>query len=59
MLYGTGRLRLNPQTGKQERAGGVRWTVKDGIVYDAPALLARVREMVAEAERTQGPKVEQ
>jgi hypothetical protein len=37
----------------------VRWTVKDGIVYDAPALLARVREMVADAERTQGPKVEQ
>jgi hypothetical protein len=59
VLYGTGRLRLNPQTGKQERAGGVRWTVKDGIVYDAPALLTRVREMVAEAERTQGAKVEQ
>jgi imidazolonepropionase-like amidohydrolase len=59
VLYGTGRLRLNPQTGRQERAGGVRWTVKDGIIYDAPALLARVREMVAEAERVQGAKVEQ
>jgi imidazolonepropionase-like amidohydrolase len=58
VLYGTGRLRLNPQTGKQERAGGVRWTVKDGIIYDAPALLARVREMVAEAEKT-NPKVVQ
>lgn len=58
VLYGTGRLRLNPQTGKQERAGGVRWTVKDGIVYDAPALLASVRAMVADAEKT-SPKVEQ
>lgn len=56
-LYGTGRLRLHPTTGKQERAGGVRWTVKDGIIYDAPALLARVREMVAEAEKASGPKV--
>jgi len=58
VLYGTGRLRLNPQTGKQERAGGVRWTIKDGIVYDAPALLASVRAMVAEAEKT-SPKLEQ
>ena len=59
VLYGTGRLRLNPQTDKQERVGGVRWTVKDGIIYDAPALLTRVREMVAEAERRDGAKVEQ
>jgi hypothetical protein len=58
VLYGTGRLRLNPQTGKQERAGGVRWTIKDGIIYDAPALLASVRAMVAEAEKT-SPKLEQ
>ncbi|NNM75546.1 amidohydrolase family protein [Sphingomonas sp. ID1715] len=56
VLYGTGRLRLNPSSGKQERAGGVRWTIKDGIIYDAPALLARVRAMVAEAEKT-NPKV--
>jgi imidazolonepropionase-like amidohydrolase len=49
VLYGTGRLRLNPATGRQERAGGVRWTVKDGIIYDAPALLADVRAMVARA----------
>lgn len=46
-LYGTGHLRLNPQTDKLERIGGVRWTIKDGIVYDAPALLADVRAMVA------------
>jgi hypothetical protein len=25
----------------------VRWTIKDGIVYDAPALLQSVAEMVA------------
>lgn len=50
-LYGTGHLRLNAETDKLERVGGVRWTVKDGVVYDAQKLLADVREMVAEAKR--------
>lgn len=58
VLYGTGRLRLSPETGRQERAGGVRWTVKDGIVYDAPALLAEVRAMVAKAKAESGVTVE-
>ena len=49
-LYGTGHLRLNPETDKLERVGGVRWTVKDGVVYDAQKLLADVRAMVAEAK---------
>lgn len=52
-LYGTGHQRLNPATDKLERVGGVRWTIKDGIVYDAPRLLADVAAMVAakKAER--------
>ena len=33
-------------TNKQERIGGVRYTIKDGIVYDAPRLLADVAAMV-------------
>jgi imidazolonepropionase-like amidohydrolase len=45
-LYGTGHLRLNPRTNRQERVGGVRWTVKDGIIYDARKLLADVKAMV-------------
>jgi cytosine/adenosine deaminase-related metal-dependent hydrolase len=49
LLYGTGHMRLNPQTQQVERVGGVRWTIKDGIVYDAPALLASVARMVEEA----------
>lgn len=53
-LYGTGRLRLSPVTGTQERAGGVRWTIKGGIVFDAPKLLADVAAMVAEQKRTRG-----
>ncbi len=45
-LYGTGHVRLNRETNVLERVGGVRWTVKDGIVYDAPELLADVAAMV-------------
>lgn len=48
VLYGTGHLRLNRETNTLERVGGVRWTVKDGIVFDAPALLESVAAMVEE-----------
>jgi imidazolonepropionase-like amidohydrolase len=46
VLFGTGAVRLNDQSGTLERVGGIRWTIKDGIVYDAHQLLADVREMV-------------
>ncbi|MBC7506059.1 MAG: amidohydrolase family protein, partial [Sandarakinorhabdus sp.] len=46
-LYGTGFVRLNEKTNRAETVGGVRWTIKDGIVFDAPALLKSVREQVA------------
>ena len=50
VLYGTGHQRLNRETGQMERAGGIRYTIKDGVVYDAKRLLADVREMVAAAK---------
>ncbi|WFL77501.1 amidohydrolase family protein [Altererythrobacter arenosus] len=46
VLYGTGHTRLNRQTGVIEQVGGVRWTIKDGIIYDAPKLLESVAQMV-------------
>ena len=46
VLYGTGAERLNDETGKVERVGGVKYTIKDGIVYDAKGLLADVAAMV-------------
>jgi imidazolonepropionase-like amidohydrolase len=51
VLYGTGTIRLNDQTAKVERAGGVIHVIKDGIVYDARRLLADVARMVAEARK--------
>ncbi len=50
VLYGTGAVRLNDDTGRPERVGGVRYTIKDGIVFDAKKLLADVADVVA-AER--------
>ena len=53
-LYGTGTLRLNEQTQKLERVGGVSYTVKDGIVYDAKKLLADVENQVKSEKRKRG-----
>lgn len=46
VLYGTGHKRLNRSTNQIETVGGVRWTIKDGIIFDAPALLEDVAMMV-------------
>ncbi|MGH9347098.1 MAG: amidohydrolase family protein [Vicinamibacterales bacterium] len=51
VLYGTGAVRLNDKTGKAERVGGITWTIKDGIVYDAKKLLADVAGMVEKQKR--------
>ena len=50
VLYGTGAVKLNDDTGVVERVGGISYTIKDGIVYDAKQLLADVREMVKQAK---------
>jgi hypothetical protein len=50
VFYGTGFESLGAD-GKIVRGGGVRHTVKDGIVYDASKLLADVEKMVSEARR--------
>ena len=52
VLYGTGALKLNDTTGKPEQVGGVRWTIKDGIVYDAKQLMADLAKMVKDQRKT-------
>jgi len=52
VLYGTGAVKLNDDTGEVERVGGIKYTIKDGIIYDAQKLLADVREMVRSAKQT-------
>ena len=51
VLYGNGAVRLDDETGEPGRVGGVRWTIKDGIVYDAKQLLADVRAMVEQQKK--------
>lgn len=52
VLYGNGAVKLTEDS-ELIRVGGVRYTIKDGIVYDAEQLRADVRAMVAaqKAER--------
>jgi hypothetical protein len=45
VLYGTGAIHLTPDN-KITRIGGVQYTVKDGIVYDAKKLLRDVKNIV-------------
>lgn len=53
LFYGTG-VDVE-RDGKIERRGGVRYTVKQGVVFDARQLLADVRRMVDEATRMNPP----
>ena len=53
VLYGTGHIRLGAD-GRPHRVGGVRYTIKGGLVYDAPALLADVRRIVADEKAKRG-----
>lgn len=50
VLYGTGAIRVDAGN-NPVRVGGVKYTIKDGIVYDAAALRADVRKMVDDAWR--------
>lgn len=57
-LYGTGAIHLNDKN-EVERVGGVTYTVKDGVVYDAKQLLADVRALVAEAKKKENFEITQ
>lgn len=58
VLYGTGAIHLNDKN-EVERVGGVNYTVKDGVVYDAKKLLADVRKLVADAKQKENFEITQ
>ncbi len=58
VLYRTGSVKLNDETGQPERAGGIKYTIKDGIIYDAKQLLKDVEEMVIKQKRERMQKEE-
>jgi len=53
VLYGTGAIKLN-EDNEVVRVGGVRYTIKDGIIFDARQLLNDVREIVRQAKEEEG-----
>ena len=55
VLYGTGAIKLKG-VDEIQRVGGVKYTIKDGIIYDAKQLLEDVRRMVDEQEAELGEK---
>src|SRR6056297_3783379 len=58
VLYGTGAIRVN-ENNEVERAGGIKYTIKDGIVYDAQQLLNDIKLMVEQAKEEQTYEITQ
>lgn len=56
VLYGTGAIKLTEEN-EVVRVGGVRYTVKDGIIYDAKALLEDVKQQVREKKQAENYKI--
>ena len=56
VLYGTGAIKLT-EDNEVIREGGVKYTIKDGIVYDAKALLKEVKDMVDAEKAKTGFKI--
>jgi len=51
VLYGTGVERVDPETGASTRLHGLEYTIVDGRVIDARAMLDEVARIVEEAKR--------
>ncbi|MDA0757839.1 MAG: amidohydrolase family protein [Bacteroidetes bacterium] len=58
VLYGTGAIKLNDKN-IVTRVGGVKYTVKDGIIYDSKKLLNEVKQMVKKAKEKEGFELKQ
>lgn len=56
VLYGTGWMRVNDSNGSVERVGGVKYVMKDGILYDAKQLLKDVENIVSEAKKKEAAR---
>jgi imidazolonepropionase-like amidohydrolase len=58
VLYGTGAIKLT-ENNEVIRVGGVKYTIKDGIIYDSKKLLKEVRDMVSEAKDKENFQIKQ
>lgn len=58
ILYGTGAIKLT-EDNEVVRVGGVKYTIKDGIVFDAKALLKDVKATVAKQKEKENYTIKQ
>ena len=58
VLYGTGAIKLD-KNNEVIRVGGVRYTIKDGIIYNSRLLLKKVKEMVSNSKKELGFELKQ
>jgi len=58
VLYGTGAIKLT-EDNEVIRTNGIKYTIKNGIVYDAKQLLRDVRQMVEKAKAEEGFSITQ
>ena len=54
VLYATGHIKLDPETNKPVRVGGVDYVIKSGVVYDGAELRASIRAMVTDEKQKLG-----
>lgn len=58
VLYGTGAIKLT-EDNEVVRAGGVTYTISNGVIYDAKGLLDKVKKMVSDAKAEEGFSLKQ
>lgn len=58
VLYGTGAIKLT-EDNEVVRVGGVKHTIRQGVIYDAKKLLSEVKEMVSKAKEKENFKITQ
>ena len=57
-LYGTGAIKLNDKN-EIIRAGGVKYTIKDGVIYDSKMILNDVKNIVLKAKAQENFEIKQ
>ena len=58
VLYGTGAIKLT-EDNEVVRVGGVKYTIKDGIIYNAQSLLEDVKKMVDDTKEAEDYEIRQ
>jgi hypothetical protein len=58
VLYGTGAIKLT-EDNEVVRVGGVKYTISDGVIYNAKVLLKEVKAMVEEAKKKENFTIKQ